>query len=111
MYLPHLTPRRVLSCSVIRSNSISRRKGRHPDGTGVSALHHILDGEQTIPADKGLFLDETWRLHPAICALTSELFYAGKLRSRAGLGQQAIRSAGPIRGSGLRYVAVDHTGN
>jgi len=36
---------------------------------------------QTIPADEGLFLAETWRLHPDICAFTSELFYEGKLKS------------------------------
>jgi predicted RecB family nuclease len=83
----------------------------HPDGTDVSALDHILAGEKTIPSDKGLFLDETWRMHPDICAYTSELFYEGKLRSRAGLEQQAIKAAGPLSGSGLRYLPVSHNGN
>ena len=68
-------------------------QGSHPEGTDVSALDHILAGEQTIPPDKGLFLEETWRLHPDICAYTSELFYDGKLRSRAGLEKQVIKSA------------------
>jgi uncharacterized protein len=40
-------------------------QGSHPDGTDVSALDHILAGERTIPPDKGLFLEETWRLHLA----------------------------------------------
>lgn len=61
------------------------RQGTHPDSTDVSALDHILAGEQTIPPDKGLFLEETWRLHPKICAYTAEIFYEGKLKSRAGL--------------------------
>jgi hypothetical protein len=39
-------------------------QGSHPDGTGVSALDHILDGRQTIAIEQGLFLEETWRLHP-----------------------------------------------
>src|SRR5438309_4068230 len=43
-------------------------QGSHPEGTDVSALEHILNGEHTIPAGKGLFLGETWRLHPDICA-------------------------------------------
>jgi uncharacterized protein len=86
-------------------------QGSHPDGTDVSALDHILAGEQTIPPDKGLFLEETWRLHPDICAYTSELFYAGKLRAHAGLEKQAIKSAGPLSGSGLRYLPVAHNGN
>jgi predicted RecB family nuclease len=50
-------------------------QGSHPEGTDVSALTHILGQHATIPADRGLFLDETWRLHPEICAFTSELFY------------------------------------
>jgi uncharacterized protein len=54
-------------------------QGSHPEGTDVSALDHILGGAQTIGSNQGLFLEETWRLHPAICAFTSELFYAGKL--------------------------------
>jgi uncharacterized protein len=86
-------------------------QGSHPDGTDVSALDHILGGEQTIARDKGLFLEETWRLHPAICAYTSELFYDGKLRSRGGLEQQVIKGAGPVNGSGLYFLPVAHSGN
>jgi predicted RecB family nuclease len=60
-------------------------QGSHPEGTDVSALSHILGMHATIPPDRGLFLDETWRLHPEICAFTSELFYDGRLQSRPGL--------------------------
>ena len=64
-----------------------------------------------LPADRGLFLEETWRLHPFICAFTSELFYDGRLHSRAGLEKQEIKSAGRLQGAGLRYLAVEHEGN
>jgi hypothetical protein len=74
-------------------------QGSHPDGVDLSALNHILGEQQTISPDKGLFLEETWRLHPDICAFTSELFYAGKLRSKAGLDRLTINSSGPISGS------------
>jgi len=86
-------------------------QGSHPDGTSVSALDYILDGQQTIAPDRGLFLNETWRLHPQLCEFTSELFYEGRLRSIAGLERQEIRSGGRVRGSGLRYVPVEHEGN
>ena len=86
-------------------------QGTHPDGTSVSALDYMLDGRQTIGEDQGLFLGETWRLHPAICAFTSELFYEGRLTSRPGLERQEIRSRGKLTGSGLRYVPVVHQGN
>jgi superfamily I DNA and/or RNA helicase len=85
--------------------------GSHPDGVDTSALDHILDGHQTIPEDRGLFLEETWRLHPKICVFTSELFYEGRLRPRPGLELQEIRSTGPLHGSGLRYRPVAHAGN
>ncbi|MHC1548772.1 TM0106 family RecB-like putative nuclease [Phyllobacterium sp. K27] len=86
-------------------------QGSHPEGTDVSALHHILNGQQTIADDRGLFLAETWRLHPDVCRFTSELFYQGRLHSRLGLEVQDIRSASRIRGSGLRYVPVPTQGN
>jgi uncharacterized protein len=86
-------------------------QGSHPDGTDVSALDHILAGSQTISEDRGLFLEETWRLHPTICRFTSELFYDGRLSSRPGLEVQEIRSRGPVAGTGLRYLPVIHTGN
>jgi AAA domain len=86
-------------------------QGSHPEGTDVSALHHILDKQQTIPSDRGLFLAETWRLHPDICAFTSELFYEGRLHPRPGLEVQEVQSTGRVNGTGLRYVAVPTDGN
>jgi hypothetical protein len=86
-------------------------QGTHPEGTGVSALDHILGIHATIPAERGLFLEETWRLHPDICAFTSELFYESRLRARPGLELQTIKSGGRINGSGLRFMPVVHEGN
>ena len=86
-------------------------QGSHPDGTAVSALDHLLGGRQTIEADRGLFLEQTWRLHPEICAFTSEMFYEGRLYSRPGLENQRIVAGGPVQGSGLRFLPVLHDGN
>jgi uncharacterized protein len=86
-------------------------QGSHPDGVGVSALDHVLGSHATVPPDRGLFLEETWRLHPIICAFNSELFYEGRLKSRPGVERQEIRSGGRIDGAGLRYLPVEHEGN
>jgi uncharacterized protein len=86
-------------------------KGSHPEGTDLSALHHLLQGKATIDTDRGLFLGETWRLHPDICKYTSELFYAERLRPHSGLEAQRIRSESGFSGTGLRYVAVPTEGN
>lgn len=86
-------------------------KGSHPEGTDVSALHHILGEHHTIGADSGLFLSETWRLHPDICKYTSEVFYEDRLFPRPGLELQQIRSSSRINGAGLRFIAVPTEGN
>jgi hypothetical protein len=63
------------------------------------------------PPDRGLFLPETWRLHPLICSFNSELFYDGCLLPHPGLEHQAIKSKGRLNGAGLRYLPVVHEGN
>ena len=89
----------------------------HPEGSAVSALSHLLDGEETMPADRGLFLPDTYRLHPDIARFTSEVYYEGKVQPRAGLGlerQRVVPRRGresPFTGAGLRCVLVPHTGN
>lgn len=87
------------------------QKGSHPDGVSVSALEHVLGGAKTMPEDQGLFLPTTWRLAPAICRFTSEVFYEGKLRPKAGLERQRLVDADPFSGAGLWFVPVDHDGN
>lgn len=86
-------------------------QGSHPVGAEVSALEHMLEGQKTIRRDKGLFLDETWRLHPSICAFTSEVFYESLLRSRVGLENQQLNGHPWLGQSGLRYLPVKHDGN
>jgi predicted RecB family nuclease len=85
--------------------------GSHPEGGEVSALEHLLAGAKTIPADKGLFLEKTWRLHPTLCAFTSEVFYEGRLRSREGLERQQIEGHPWLGSAGLWFIPVRHEGN
>src|SRR5262249_54096049 len=86
-------------------------QGTHPDGTAVSALEHVLGKDETIAADRGLFLEETWRLHPDLCRLTSALFYEGRLHARRGLERQAILGDSELAGAGFWFVAVEHDAN
>ena len=87
------------------------QQGTHPEGSDVSALHHVLEGHETIPDHRGLFLDRTWRMHPSICGFTSEGYYEDRLVARDGLERQAIDGPTRFRGSGLRWVPVEHRGN
>src|SRR5262249_22571223 len=54
----------------------------HPDHSGDSVLQHLLGEHATIPDDRGLFLQHTWRMHPDVCRFVSEVVYEGRLESR-----------------------------
>jgi uncharacterized protein len=86
-------------------------QGSHPPGAERSALAHLLDRETTMPADLGLFLDRTWRLHPDICGFTSEVFYAGRLEPESGMARQALLGTDALGTTGVRWVPVNHAGN
>ena len=87
------------------------KKGSHPEGVDASALGHMLGDHLTIPSDRGIFLPVTWRLAPSIANFTSELFYEGKLTSKAGLEKQVLTGTSDLDGSGLRLLEVAHEGN
>jgi uncharacterized protein len=81
-------------------------QGTHPGGTEASVLTWLLDGHETIPPDRGLFLERTFRLHPDVCRYVSAEFYEGRLRPDP---RTAARTT--ALGHGLRYVPVEHAGN
>ena len=81
-------------------------QGAHPPGAAVSALGHMLGDHATMPVERGIFLDKTWRMHPRITAFTSEVFYDGKLESRPGLERQNVAG-----NAGVQLITVPHAGN
>ena len=92
------------------------QQASHPPGTEASALQHLLGGAKTIAPERGLFLQQTRRLHPSICAFTAEVFYENRLHSCPGLERQAVlapagSAAAPLGTDGLVYVPVSHDGN
>jgi len=110
----------VLACAPAGANLVllgdpqqleQPQKGSHPEGSDISALAHLLGGSRTIGEGQGLFLAETWRLHPAICQFTSELFYEQRLVSVDGLQQQGITAPSLFSGAGLWFSPVVHDGN
>jgi uncharacterized protein len=86
-------------------------RGSHPPGAGRSALAHILGDRATMPADQGLFLETTWRLHPELCRYTSETFYDDRLEAEPHLVVQRLESDDPsLRGVGPRWLSVETVG-
>jgi uncharacterized protein len=82
----------------------------HPDGSGASVLEHLLGDRATVPAERGFFLPESWRMHPEVCAFVSERSYESRLRSRDACALRRVASTGALDGTGLRVLAVEHEG-
>jgi hypothetical protein len=110
----------VLACAQTAKNLVllgdpqqleQPQKACHPEGSEISALAYLLEGHETMPERRGLFLGETWRLNPVICQFTSELFYEGRLASLPGLDVQVLGGPTVFAGAGLFYVPVTHEGN
>ncbi|WP_370931112.1 DEAD/DEAH box helicase [Bartonella sp. DGB1] len=54
-------------------------QGIHPDTAGLSVLEFLLEDNSTVPANRGIFLKQTYRMHPSICQFISNAFYDGRL--------------------------------
>jgi predicted RecB family nuclease len=81
-------------------------QGVHPAGTGASVLEHLLGDAPTIPEDRGVFLERSFRMHPGVSAFISEIVYAGRLHS----ADSAARRTTSF-GTGIQFAPVDHEGN
>jgi hypothetical protein len=78
----------------------------HPGGTSLSVLEHMLGGLATVPGERGLFLEETRRMHSSICSFISAEVYEQRLHSHPDCDRQAVGGR-----AGIRYLPVRHVGN
>ena len=89
-------------------------QGSHPGNSGSSALEFMLKGHAVIPEDKGIFLERTYRMHPAVCQPLSEMVYEGKLTADKANQNQAINIESPkyiSQQNGILSIPVNHEGN
>jgi predicted RecB family nuclease len=83
-------------------------QGTHPEPVDTSALDWLVDGQRTLPDERGYFLDRSYRMHPAVCAAVSELSYEGRLHSVT--ERTAARRLAGYQ-PGVRVLSVRHQGN
>ena len=77
-------------CSAIRSSSSSRSRAATRPAPSRARSATSSAATPVIRDELGLFLEDTWRLHPDVCAFTSEVFYEGRLASEPSLERQAL---------------------
>lgn len=82
-------------------------QGSHAEPVNESALGWLMDGHDTLSADFGYFLGESYRMHPDLCAKVSTLSYDGRLHSAPAATGRSLDGVEP----GLHVVSLDHTGN
>ncbi|MGD1170559.1 TM0106 family RecB-like putative nuclease [Mycobacterium seoulense] len=82
-------------------------QGTHPDPVDTSALDWLVDGQRTLPDQRGYFLDRSYRMHPAVCAAVSALSYEGRLHSHECTAARRLSGYPP----GVRTLTVGHHGN
>ncbi|MBS1503206.1 MAG: AAA family ATPase [Bacteroidetes bacterium] len=101
-------------------------QGSHPGDSGLSVLQYALKNEAlslpdapvfhaVVPAEYGLFLGVSRRMHPLVCKFISDSVYEGRLIAHDDCGRQKIAidpSADLINiEAGVTFMAVQHDGN
>ncbi|HRI04910.1 MAG TPA: TM0106 family RecB-like putative nuclease [Pyrinomonadaceae bacterium] len=102
-------------------------QGSHPGDSGLSGLQYALKDLEAskpdspvfhavVPPDYGLFLGQSWRMHPSVCGFISESIYEGRLSSYAECSNQKIAVPAGAAGlaskeNGIVFSAIEHEGN
>jgi uncharacterized protein len=101
-------------------------QGAHPGDSRLSALQYALkDVDKStseeivfhpeVQRDFGIFLGESWRMHPSVCSFISESVYEGRLGAYIDCGRQKI--AVPPEPElidvecGIKFLGIEHEGN
>lgn len=77
----------------------------HPGGSGAAVLDHVIGDADTMAADRGLFLERTYRMRPEITRFVSDQFYEGRLGH-----DPSCETRHATAGVGLAWLAVEHEG-
>ena len=100
-------------------------QGIHPAQSGLSILDYLLHKTPTIPADRGVFLDTTYRMHSKVNTVISQLIYENKLKSHLD-NDKRILQISDVSGqstdhqtldaylnseAGIIFIPVEHEGN
>ena len=84
-------------------------QGIHSGNSGKSALDFLLEGEDTIPVSRGIFLSETRRLNKNICDYISSSFYDFRLKPHPVTSERSLElDLKNIKNEGIVFLPTDH---
>jgi uncharacterized protein len=84
-------------------------QGIHVGNSGKSSLDFLLEGQDTIPADQGIFLNKTRRLNNKICSYISSSFYDFRLKPHPVTETRSVDlKLNNIGNEGIFYLPMDH---
>jgi len=87
-------------------------QGDHPGESGQSALDFFLGEHATIPAERGLFLGVTRRMHPDVCQFISDAVYESRLHPAPENSNQILvlneSAHSSLKPTGISFVEISH---
>ena len=84
-------------------------QGTHPGLSGTSALEYLLADKSTIPPERGIFLSQSYRMHPDVCRFISDAFYNGRLTSAPVAANRTLKlTSSPLPNTGIAVIHTDH---
>ena len=82
---------------------------RHRQKAELSMLELLSGNHTTVPKQRGIFLNQSYRLKPAICRFISKVFYDGRLLSHESTGDKNLRLQGTeLPNEGIVMVNTKH---
>ena len=84
-------------------------QGAHPHPANLSCLDWMLGEGRNVDPACGIFLPETWRMHPDLCTYISSQFYEDRLESHPSTALQSVEARRLPR-CGAWRVPVAHEG-
>ncbi|MEQ9694117.1 ATP-binding protein, partial [Shimia sp. SDUM112013] len=84
-------------------------QGSHPHPADLSCLDWIMGDHAVLPADRGIYLDTTRRMHPRLTSYISDQFYEGTLQAHPDTANQVVEVP-DLPSAGAFLVPVAHTG-
>lgn len=88
-------------------------QGTHPGDSGMSVLDYLLKDMRTIPAEQGIFLNRTYRMHNDVNRFISTMIYEGRLENHPDCDNQRIiyPANTQLPQTGIAPIALVHANN